>query len=60
VLVPPGDVASLATALRALAEQPGRRAQLGQVAAESVRKRFSEEAVLSRWDALFAELQVEV
>ena len=60
VLVPPGDITSLAEALRALAEQPDRRVQLGQVAAESVRKRFSEEAVLSRWDALFAELQVKL
>ena len=57
VLVPTGNVASLAVALRALADEPGQRVRLGGAAAESVRARFSEAAILSKWDTLFAKLQ---
>ena len=57
VLVPTGDVGSLAAALRTLADEPAQRARLGAVAAESVRERFSEAAILSKWDTLFAMLQ---
>jgi glycosyltransferase involved in cell wall biosynthesis len=54
VLVPPGDVPSMARALRALADDPARRAALGEAGASFVRGAFSEAAVLARWDSLFA------
>jgi glycosyltransferase involved in cell wall biosynthesis len=54
VLVPSGDVPSMARALRALADDPARRASLGEAGANFVREAFSEPAVLARWDALFA------
>jgi GalNAc-alpha-(1->4)-GalNAc-alpha-(1->3)-diNAcBac-PP-undecaprenol alpha-1,4-N-acetyl-D-galactosaminyltransferase len=56
VLVPPGDVAALATALRALADDPARRIALGEAGASFVRGAFSEAAVLARWDALFSAI----
>ena len=54
MLVPSGDVPSMARALRALADDPARRASLGEAGANFVREAFSEPAVLARWDALFA------
>ena len=56
VLVPPGDVAALATALRALADDPARRVALGAAGASFVRSAFSEAAVLARWDILFSSI----
>ena len=56
VLVPPADVASLARALRALADDPGRRAELGASGMSFVREAFSEAAVLASWDALFGSV----
>lgn len=56
VLVPSGDVASLAGALRMLADEPTQRMQIGQLAAQSVRERFSQAAILSKWDNLFGTL----
>lgn len=60
VLVPSGDILALASALRALADEPDRRMRLGQLAEASVRTRFSEAAILPTWEALFERIRHEV
>lgn len=47
-LVPPGDAAALATALRKLADDPAGARELGAAAAVDVTKRFSLERMLER------------
>lgn len=56
VLVPAGDVAMLASALRELGGDPGRRRALGAHAAAFVRRQFTEASVMANWDALIGEL----
>jgi glycosyltransferase involved in cell wall biosynthesis len=58
VLVPPGDHAALARALRALADEPARRARMGAAAAADARERFSPEAMLDGVEAVYAQLGV--
>lgn len=55
VLVPPGDPARLAEAVRALAGDPARRAALGR-AARARAERLNEDEVSGRLDALYREL----
>ena len=58
VLVPPGDAVALATALRALADDPEHAMRIGAAAAGDVRGRFSTERMLGRmqeeYEALLA------
>lgn len=54
VLVPPEDVAGLATAIDALLRDDARRTDLARRAVE-VRERFTMEQVAHRWETLFAE-----
>ena len=56
VLVPPGDPAELARALRRLADDPDRAAALGAAAAADVRGRFAPERMLERLHALYDRL----
>lgn len=56
LLVPAGDVASLAAAMDDLMNQPEKRTQLGEAAVE-VGQRFSLEAVLAQWNALIKTLR---
>ena len=56
VLVAPGDVAAFAGEMHALAEDRQRRESLGAAGAAFVRKAFSQEVALARWDALFATI----
>jgi len=57
LVVPPGDPASLAAAVRrVLAMTPGERLELGRAARERVRERFSLPAVAGRYEALYREL----
>jgi glycosyltransferase involved in cell wall biosynthesis len=58
VLVPPGDHRALASALRALADDPDRRARMGASAAADVAARFSLGAMLDGVGAVYAELGV--
>ena len=53
LLVPAGDRAQLAAALRRVMSDPAARRELGARAAESVRRRYALPAVLAEWDALF-------
>ena len=53
LLVPAGDRAQLAEALRRVMSDPAARRELGARAAESVRRRYALPAVLAEWDALF-------
>jgi glycosyltransferase involved in cell wall biosynthesis len=55
LLTPPGDVQALASALRELAGDPGRRTRLGRAAQESV-LRFSPEATRERMLSSYASL----
>ncbi len=48
VLVPPGDEAALAAAIRALLDDPMRAAELGAAAQRRVRERFTPEGQLAR------------
>jgi len=56
ILVPPGDVAALAKVLRELALDRKLRSTLGARAAQFVRERFAEAAVMADWDALVEEV----
>ena len=56
ILVSPGDVASLSSALRELAQNRERRKALGACAAAFVRSQFAEAAVMGDWDALVEEV----
>lgn len=59
VLVPPGDPARLAEAVRALAADPERRARLGRAARERAR-RLNEDEVSGRLDTIYRELAAPV
>jgi L-malate glycosyltransferase len=56
VLVPPGDVAALAKALEALLDDEERRRTLGGVARTRAHERFSAEAIVPRYEALYRRL----
>ncbi|MEO8019656.1 MAG: glycosyltransferase family 4 protein [Pseudomonadota bacterium] len=59
-LVPVGDVAALAAAMRTLMQDPMARARLGD-AARSVRERFHPDRIMAQWDqALFPSAPSEV
>ena len=55
-LVPPGSASALAAALADLADDPGRRTQLGTAAAADVRARFSTARLLEQTQALYDRL----
>ena len=57
LLVPPGDAAALASAMRTLFADPRRRAQMGRRAREIARERFDLEDSVCRYAALFRELR---
>jgi glycosyltransferase involved in cell wall biosynthesis len=56
LLVRPGDPAALATALRRLADDPERRAAMGQAAAADARERFGLERMLDEVEGIYATL----
>jgi glycosyltransferase involved in cell wall biosynthesis len=58
ILVLPGDPNALATALRALADDPERRARMGEAASADARERFSRERMLDQIEAVYASLGV--
>jgi glycosyltransferase involved in cell wall biosynthesis len=53
LLVPPDNPRAMTAALRRLLEDDALRADLGARAADSIRQRYSVDAVLRAWDALF-------
>jgi glycosyltransferase involved in cell wall biosynthesis len=53
VLVPPGDVGALATAIDALLADPARRARLGTAGRAAALATFSPDAVARRYAALY-------
>ncbi len=55
-LVPFGNAAALADAVRALADAPGRRAEIGQAARASVRERFHASRLLDDIRTLYWQL----
>ncbi|GAA4413839.1 hypothetical protein GCM10023168_36960 [Fodinibacter luteus] len=55
LLVPPGDVAGLATAIGRLAADPGLRSAMGAAARDRAAA-FDAEVVAARWERLFGEL----
>jgi len=56
ILIAPGDVRALATALRELASDRELRRTLGARGAAFVRSEFAEAAVMADWDALIEEV----
>ena len=56
LLVPPGDAAALASAMRTLLADPRRRERMGRRAREIARERFDLEDSVCRYAALFREL----
>jgi glycosyltransferase involved in cell wall biosynthesis len=56
LLVPVGDVRALREALGRLVRDPGLRARLGQAVRERVGERYSLDAVMRRYRALYLEL----
>jgi glycosyltransferase involved in cell wall biosynthesis len=53
LLVPPGDVDALASALRRVLEDPSLRARLGAVAKRDAQSRFSIDVMTSRYEELY-------
>jgi glycosyltransferase involved in cell wall biosynthesis len=53
LLVPPGDPAALAAALRHLAADPDLRAQLGSAGRAHVREHFTWERIVAQWEACY-------
>jgi glycosyltransferase involved in cell wall biosynthesis len=58
ILVKPGDPRALAKALRELADDPDRRARMGEAAAADARERFGLERMLDEVEAVYATLGV--
>jgi glycosyltransferase involved in cell wall biosynthesis len=58
LLVRPNDPAALAKALRELADDPSRRAAMGEAAAADVRERFGLERMLDEVEGVYATLGV--
>jgi glycosyltransferase involved in cell wall biosynthesis len=58
ILVAPGDPVDLAKALRRLADDPERRAQMGEAAAADAANRFGLERMLDEVEAVYASLGV--
>jgi glycosyltransferase involved in cell wall biosynthesis len=56
LLVPPGDIAALAEAIRTLAEDPKRRAAMGRAGRVLVEREFSDAAVARQTIALYQTL----
>jgi glycosyltransferase involved in cell wall biosynthesis len=56
VLVPPGDPAALAAALRELIADPARRARMGQAARRRARENYSAAAVVPRIEAVYRDV----
>jgi glycosyltransferase involved in cell wall biosynthesis len=54
LLVPPGDAAALAAALERLARDPDLAARLGDAGFRRLRERFSWDAILKRWEQVYA------
>lgn len=53
LLAPMGDAEALARAVESLIQDPGRRASMGRAARESARRKFSAEAIVPRYEALY-------
>src|SRR5262249_41259825 len=56
ILVPPGDRAGLASALRLLISSPELRQRFGSRLRERVRREFTVQQLVPRWHALFEEV----
>jgi glycosyltransferase involved in cell wall biosynthesis len=57
VLVPPGDAAALAAALRRVLDEPGLARKLGEAGRRRLHEQFSWEAITARWEAVYASLR---
>ena len=55
LLVPPGDAAALAEAIRTLAENPEMRRNMGEAGRQRVAEKFSIESTIRRTEALYLE-----
>jgi glycosyltransferase involved in cell wall biosynthesis len=55
ILVPPGDAATLAAALRLLLADPGRRSALGEAAATRAKRDFTVTVMAEKYESLYAD-----
>ena len=58
LLARPGDPVALAKALRELADDPQRRARMGEAAADDARERFGLERMLDEVEGVYASLGI--
>jgi starch synthase len=57
LLVPPGDAAALAGALRRLLDEPDLARKLGEAGRRRLHEHFSWEAITARWEAVYSSLR---
>ena len=57
LLVPPGDAAALAEALARVARDPALAARLGEAGRRRLHARFTWEAIVARWDAVYRSVR---
>jgi glycosyltransferase involved in cell wall biosynthesis len=57
LLVPPGDAAALAAALRRVIDEPGLARKLGEAGRRRLHEQFSWEAITARWGAVYSSLR---
>ncbi len=57
LLVPPGDAAALAAALRRVLDEPGLARKLGEAGRRRLHEQFSWEAITARWEAVYSSLR---
>jgi len=57
LLVPPGDAAALAAALRRVLGEPGLGRRLGEAGRRRLHEQFSWEAITARWEAVYRSLR---
>jgi len=57
ILVPPGDAAALAAALRRVLDEPDLARKLGEAGRRRLHEQFSWEAITARWEAVYSSLR---
>ena len=59
LLVPFGDVAAMTEAVKSLVSDPKRRSSMGEAAKTRARARFSADAIVPRYEALYRRVKAQ-